>query len=84
MLKKVSWWSKNLVQSPACRMDTKETPATKCTDAAVPLRVPKDQCALAILKTFLIHKEIILAHADMCCLQIPRREKTPMIDENSS
>ena len=47
-----------LAQPPACRMDTRETPAAK---AAAPQRVPGAICALAALKTFLTQEENVLA-----------------------
>ena len=40
---------RNSSPSPACRMDTMETPATKAADATKPWTVPWDICALAIL-----------------------------------
>ena len=62
----VSSWVETLVQSPACKMNTRETPATKAADAAGPQRVYKDLCALTILKTPLSQEEIILEQSGMC------------------
>ena len=42
-----------LVQSPTCRMVTRETPTTKAAEAATPWREPRDICALATPGTFL-------------------------------
>ena len=36
-----------LAQSPACRMDTRETLAAKAAEAAAPQSEPRDICALA-------------------------------------
>ena len=66
-----------LAQSPACWMDTKETPAAKDTDAAIAQKIPRDICILTIHKSFLTKEEIIIAHTAMCCLLLPRnREET--------
>ena len=48
-----------LAQSPASRMDTRETPANKAADTAVPWRVPGDICALAMPKTFCPQEEMV-------------------------
>ena len=51
-------------------MDTRETPATKATNAAAPQRVPRVLCALVVFTTFLTQDEI-LGHTGMCCLLLP-------------
>ena len=68
-VEKVSSWSRN---SPAYRMGTGETPATKALDGAASHRVPRYIGVLAIIKTFLTQEEIISAHTGMCCLLIPK------------
>ena len=46
-----------LDQSPACRMDTREMPAAKATEAAGPQREPTDISALATQRTSLPKKK---------------------------
>ena len=70
----VSSWVKTLPKSPTCRMDTWETAASKDADAAAPWRVSGDICALAILKKFFNHEEIILAYTGMCSLLLPKNK----------
>ena len=65
-------WEGTLAQSPACRMDTRKTPASNATQSIY---------AFAILKTFLTQEEIILAHAVYC---YPKAERTHKIDLTSS
>ena len=48
-----------LVQSPTCRMDTRETPAAKATDATALQTEPRDECIFAIQKTFLSKEEVV-------------------------
>ena len=50
-----------MAQSPACRMDTRETPAAKANEAAAPKREPRDISALATQRTFLTQEEMVLA-----------------------
>ena len=56
-----SWCRKTLVQSLACRMVTREIPATKAAGAATPQREPRDICALATPRTFLTTEGMVLA-----------------------
>ena len=64
-----------LAQKPVCRMDTRETPATKAADAEAPWTELREICALVILKTFLTQEEIILIHVAMCSLLLPKNRK---------
>ena len=66
-----------LVQSPACRMVTRETPAAKAAEAASPQREARDICALAIPRTFLTQEEMVLVQTGQCCLLLlNKREVT--------
>ena len=58
---------KTLVQSPVCRMDTREMAAMEVANTAAPQRVPRDKGAFAIPKTFLTNEGIILKHTGMLC-----------------
>ena len=64
-----------MVQSPACRVDTRETPATKTVDAGALCRVFRDICALAILKTFIIQEETVSAYTGMFYLLLLLRNR---------
>ena len=61
-----------MAQSPTCKMDTREKPATK---AAAPHREPSDICALATQRTLLTQEEIVLAQTGLCCLLLPRKRE---------
>ena len=73
-----------IIKSPACRMDTWETPATKATDTALPPRVPGEVCIFTTPKTFLTKEEIVLAHTGMCCLLFFENKSTHEIHPTSS
>ena len=62
-----------LAKSPACRMDIRETPATKAAEAAAPQREPTDICALASQRTFLTQEEMVLQQTGLCCLLLPKK-----------
>ena len=61
-----------LAQSPACRIDNRETPSTKAT---APQREPGDICALPTQRTFLIQEEMVLAQTGPCCLLLPKKKE---------
>ena len=73
-----------LVQSPACTMDTRETPATKAEEAAAPQREPRIICALATQRTFLTQEEMVLAQTGLCCPLLHKKEKSHAIHQASS
>ena len=54
-----------VAQSPACRMNTRETPATKDAEAATPWREQGDIYALATQRTFLTQEEMVY-HRQAC------------------
>ena len=64
----------SLAQSPACKMDNREMPDTKATDAAAPQRILEDICTFATPKILLTQEEIILPHMGMWCLLLPKTE----------
>ena len=45
-----------MAQSPAVRVDTKDTPATKVANATAPYKVVRNIHVLALLRTFLTQK----------------------------
>ena len=57
-------------------MDTRETPATKAVEAAVPQGEHTDLCTLATQITFLTQEEMVLAQTCLCCLFYPKKEVT--------
>ena len=75
----VASWCRNSSPSPACRMDTRETPAAKAVEAAAPWREPGDTCTVATERTFLTQEEMVLAQTGLYCLLLPKKEKSHMI-----
>ena len=75
----------SLAYSPAFRMDAKELQPPKLQMPQYPREDP-EMCVLAILKTLLTQKEIILAHTDMSCLLLPQKktERLHKIHKTSS
>ena len=67
-----------VAQSPACRMDTRETTVANAKEISAPSGVPRDIFGLAILKTFLSKEEILFVHSGMCCLLL-QETRTPEI-----
>ena len=65
-------------------MDTRETQAAKAAETAAPHTVPRDICALVILKTFFTLAEIILAYTGMCYALLPKTDRRPEIHLPSS
>ena len=61
--------------APACRMDTRETPALKAVQAATPWREPGNICALAAQRTFLTQEEMVLAQITQSCLLLPKNRE---------
>ena len=53
-------------------MVTRETPAAKAAEAAIPQIEPTDICALATQRTFLTQEEMVLAETGQCCLFNPK------------
>ena len=62
-----------LAHSPACRMDTRETPAAKAAEAATPQRESGDICILATQRIFLTQQEMVLAQPGLCCPLLPKK-----------
>ena len=60
-------------------MDTREIPATKAAEAAAPQREPEDICVLATRRSFLTQEEMVLAQTGLCCLLLPKKEKSHKI-----
>ena len=65
-------------------MDTRETPAAKAAEAATPQREPGDICALATQRTFFTREEMVLAQTSLCCLSLPKKERSHAIHQDSS
>ena len=64
-----------LDQSPAFRMDARETPAVKATDPTAPWMVQRDMCTFTIPKSFLVQEEMVLAQICSCCLLLPKNKE---------
>ena len=56
-------------------MVTRETPATKAAEAAIPQREPGDICTLATQRIFLNQEEMVLAQTGQCCLLSPKKRE---------
>ena len=71
--KMVSSWCRNSCPvTPACRMDTRETPVAKDEKTAAPKREPTDICALATQRTFFTQEEMLLAQPACAAFCYPK------------
>ena len=68
----MSSWCRNSSPFPACRTDTRETPATNVT---APQSKPGDICALATERTFLTQEEMVLAQTGCAAYCYPKKRE---------